>query len=149
MTNKYTLVNPIIIGNLDTTVEASSNAIAAKEIYNRLSKNFNKTQNNLLFTIQKVYDKGSQSGGGKNANKPSYYSFKVKEVNDANGSVVYTISRYTGKVDYNRLTKNINTVHNKIKHNKNADLLDSDSEINMAGGAKKDDDSASFEKLLE
>lgn len=145
MSNSYTLVNPIIIGNLNTTVTASNNAVAAKEIYERLSKYFGKTQKNFVFTIQKI---DNQSGGSKTShkNKPSYYSFKVTEV-EHNDQVVFTIGRYGGKVNYNKLNDIVTKIHNKA--NNNIDHILSETEnITMKGGKKNDDDD-SFNELLD
>jgi hypothetical protein len=146
MTNSYTLVNPIVIGNLNTSVSASNNAVAAKEIYTRLSNYFNKTQKSLIFTIQKVSD---QNGGGVSSSKPSYYSFKVSEV-EKNGQVVFTIARYNGKINYDKLTSVVTKIHNKAKKNVDLLLTETSESINLSGGSKhKKDDSDSFDEILE
>ena len=149
---KYSLVNPIIIGNLNTTVVSDNDAVAAKELYVRLSKYFNKPQNNLIFTIQRVSSKDNDN----NKDQQKFYSFKVKEVEKKN-ELVYTISRYTGKVNKDKLSNSISRVFNKIKAED--DLLSSESENDnkpQNGGAKSDnkyssklEDSDSFNKLLE
>jgi len=158
MVHKYALVNPIVVGSLDTIVEADNSALAAKEIYNKLSPYFSNAQSSLVFTIQKLGTKGKEQLGGAN---PSYYDFKVKEVEKADGEVVFTISTYSGKVDHKRLGKSISNVLSKLDRKKN--LADSDSESGsesvMKGGAKhrtkggakgnKDDESENFNKLLE
>jgi len=146
MTNSYTLVNPIVIGNLNTTVTASNNAIAAKEIYSRLSNYFNKTQKSLIFTIQKV---NNQNGGSDHKSKPSFYSFKVSEV-ETNGQVIFTIARYNGKVNYDKLQSSINKVHNKASKNIDSLLTETSESFSMQGGSKhKKDDSDSFDEILE
>ena len=146
MTNSYTLVNPIVIGNLNTTVSASNNAVAAKEIYTRLSNYFNKTQKSLIFTIQKV---SNQNGGNSSGSKPSFYSFKVSEV-ESNGQVVFTIARYNGKVNYNKLQSAITKIHNKASKNIDSLLTETSDSPNLVGGAKnKKDDSDSFDEILD
>ena len=67
MTHTYALVNPLLIGTLNTTVQAQNSANAAKEIYNRISPYFSATQPNLIFTLQKLKSTGGnigQRGGG-------------------------------------------------------------------------------------
>lgn len=138
MVNKYTLVNPIIVGNLKMNVSAENSAIAAKEIYNMMSPYFSAVQPNLVFTLQKVSKTSEQIGGGK---KNSFYHFKVKEVEN-NGEVVFTISSYTGKVNLKHLNKSINNVMHKISNK--SDLLSSET-VNQSGGDKESD---TFDKLL-
>lgn len=146
MTNSYTLVNPVVIGNLNMTVSASNNAIAAKEIYTRLSNYFNKTQKSLIFTIQKISD---QNGGSKSNSKPSYYSFKVSEV-ETNGSVVFTIARYNGKVNYDKLQNTVTKIHNKASKNLDLLMTETSESVDQSGGAKhKKEDSDSFDEILE
>jgi hypothetical protein len=142
MSNSYTLVNPIVVGNLNTTATASNNTIAAKELYERLSKYFNKTQKSFVFTIQKT---NKQSGGG-NDKKQQFYSFRVSEV-ETNGNVVYTIARFGGKVKYDKLQNSINKV--SIRINNNIDILSSETiDMHKTGGAKKDNDSEIFDEIL-
>lgn len=150
MSNSYTLVNPIVIGNLNTSVTASNNAVAAKEIYTRLSKYFNKTQKSLIFTIQKVQShKGGNNTNTNTKSKPSFYSFKVSEV-EKNGQVVFTIARYTGKVNYDKLQTSITKVHKKASKNIDSILTETSESPTLVGGSKyKKDDSDSFDEILE
>lgn len=71
MSVKYTLVNPQILGSIDTTVKAGNSLKAAKQFYKALSEHFNNTIPSFHFTIQK-----GGSGKGK------YYHFKVSEEKD-------------------------------------------------------------------
>jgi hypothetical protein len=157
MVHKYALVNPIVVGSLDTIVEADNSALAAKEIYNKLSPYFSNAQSSLVFTIQKLGSKGKEQLGGSNG---SYYDFKVKEVEKADGEVVFTISTYSGKVDHKRLGRSISNVLSKLDRKKNLAASDSESDSEseykpkpkngLKGGAKnKDDESETFNKLLE
>jgi hypothetical protein len=142
MSNSYTLVNPIVVGNLNTTVEASNNTIAAKELYERLSKYFNKTQKSFIFTIKK----NTTQSGENNDKNTKFYSFKVSEVGTGD-DIVYTIARFGGKVNYNKLQSSINKVSNRV--NKKIDLLSSESiDMQKTGGAKKDSDSEIFDEIL-
>lgn len=144
MVNRYILVNPHIVGSLNTTVDAPTSSVAAKEIYGRLSPYFKNAVSNLVFTIQKVKSNSSQIGGGSDK---SYYSFKVKEI-EQNGEVVYTISTVPGKIKIDLLNGFLNKISNKM--NKNISLIDSEQFTSyQSGGAKDISDSESFNRLLE
>jgi hypothetical protein len=142
MVGKYTLVNPMIVGNLKMSVKAENSAIAAKEIYNMISPYFSAVQPKFVFTLQKKAKK--QEGGGKGGKKDLFYHFRVKEVLNK-GEVVYTISSYSGKVNTEHLNKTIDKVMHKVKNNN--DLLSSETETNVVqqGGDK---DSDTFDELL-
>ena len=154
MVHTYTLVNPIIIGSLNMTVEASSSALAAKEMYSRLSPYFIAVQPNFIFTIQKLKSNKLQLGG---SSQKSYYSFKVIE-KETNGEVIYTISTYQGKISYDCLNKTINNVKLRLSKDNEHSLLDSEISGKQFGGKKynnfdyddddDDDDNSSFDKIL-
>jgi len=135
MVHKYALVNPSIIGTLDTTVEASNSAQAAKEIYNKISPFFKTAQPNLIYTIQKLKSSSAQIGGGSDK---TYYNFKVKEI-EKNGEVIYTISSYSGKYDIEKLNNSLSSLATRINGKMN--LLDSEEppepKKEMKGGVKK------------
>jgi len=154
---KYALVNPMLIGTMNTIVDADSSNLAAKELYNKMSPYFSNTQN-LVFTIQKLAanKKEHQLGGGK----AQYYDYKVKEVLKSDGEVVYTISTYSGKVNHAHLTNSIKNVLSKISGGGNlSDSEDEGSTVSrkkhkksMKGGKHKknhDDESDSFNRVLE
>ena len=159
---KYALVNPMVIGKLNTIVEAENSSVAAKELYNTISPFFSKAQSKFVFTIQKLGgSKKEHQLGGSNA---QYHDFKVREVLKGGGDeVVFTISTYSGKVNHAHLTNSIKNVLSKIS--KDANLSDSEDEgeapklkskkskKSMKGGKDKksnyDDGSDSFDKVLE
>lgn len=145
----YTLVNPIIIGNLRTTVEADNSALAARELYTRMSGYFSKAQNNLIFTIQK---------GGVSKNQ--FTSFKVNEVANKDGEITYTIGKYNGNINSEKLNRTIHKINNRIKQNEgnenkdtyDSNMLASDSEDGsqrQRGGKRDKHESDSIEKILE
>jgi hypothetical protein len=134
MVYKYALVNPIIIGNLNTTVDAENSSVAAKEIYNLISPHFSNVQTKFLFSIQKIAEnsKSNELLGGGDA---QYYHFKVKEVQKGSGEVVFTISNYSDKVNNLHLSKTIKNVINKI--NNDASLTESEDNMSDFSGGKK------------
>lgn len=142
--NTYTLVNPMIVGTMKTSVNAPSSSAAAIELYNRLSPFFASAQSNFIFTIQKVKN-NKQLGGGTAG---SYYSFKVKEVEN-NGEVVFTISNYSGNVKLGNLKNSISRVQDRV-HN-GIDLADSEKPKQQGGKHKKhdDEDDEDMDELLE
>jgi len=147
---QYNLVNPLILGTLNTSIDADNSQIAAREIYQRVSKYFGKVQNKFVFTLQ-------QSNSKKNNNdsdKHKFYSFKVNEVEKDNGEVDFTIANFTGGVDKNKLINNINLIQKKInsikKYKLNNDfVLDSESISNTQEGGKNDDEEKMFRKALD
>jgi hypothetical protein len=140
MVGKYTLVNPMIVGNLKMSVKAENSAIAAKEIYTMISPYFSAVQPKFVFTLQKKAKK--QEGGGSKKNL--FYHFRVKEVLNK-GEVVYTISSYSGKVNTEHLNKTIDKVMHKIKNNNDLLTSETESSIVQQGGDK---DSDTFDELL-
>ena len=80
MSVSYTLVNPRILGSMDTTVKAGNSLKAARKFYKGLSEHFNNTIPSFHFTIQK-----GSSGKGK------YYHFKVSEEKDGDDTIDFTL----------------------------------------------------------
>jgi hypothetical protein len=73
MATKYTLLNPTILGDFKSQVQAKNSAQAAKIFYTNLSEHFNNAVPQFHFTIQK-----GGSGKGK------YYHYAVKEDRNKN-----------------------------------------------------------------
>ena len=149
---QYNLVNPLILGTLNTSIEADNSQIAAREIYQRISKYFGKVQNKFIFTLQQ-----SNLNKSDKSDKNKFYSFKVNEVEKDNGEVDYTIANFTGGVDKNKLLTNINYIQKKIntvkKYKLNNDaILDSESISNNNSGqegGKNDEEEKMFKKALD
>lgn len=72
---QYKLVNPYIVGNMNTTFSGSSSLEAATNAYKELSQYFNNDIPQFYFTMQKVAGE-DKIGGGKNDN---YLHFLVTE----------------------------------------------------------------------
>jgi len=75
MVNQYTLVNPYIVGKINTTVKAKNSHDAATQIYKSISEHFNNEVSEFYFTLMKG---GSIDTSQKNTTG-KYYNFKVNE----------------------------------------------------------------------
>lgn len=111
----YTLVNPQILGSMDTKIKADNSLKAAKQFYKSLSEHFNNTIPQFHFTIQK-----GGSGRGK------YYHFKVAE--EKNGD----------EVDFTLEPVKIANEDEAVERFENR-LGDFKRKCSQAGGAKKAD----------
>ena len=72
---QYKLVNPYIVGNMNTTFSGNSPLEAATNAYKELSQYFNNDIPQFYFTMQKVAGK-VKVGGGKNDN---YLHLRLKQ----------------------------------------------------------------------
>ena len=72
----YYLVNPVIVGSLNTKFSGKNNLDAANKAYSLLSENFNNNIPEFYFTLQEVSSDKTQIGGGKVSD---YKHFLVKE----------------------------------------------------------------------
>ena len=72
---QYKLVNPYVLGKMNTTFTGKNQLEAATRAYNELSQYFNNDIPEFYFTMQKV-SSGSKVGSGKN---DEYLHFKVQE----------------------------------------------------------------------
>lgn len=133
MANTYRLVNPLLKGELKTSVKSDNSVEAGSSLYNRISEHFNNNVPEFYFTIQK-----GKSGNGK------YYHFKVVEErtgNDVNFSIEpitiknskSKIERLEAGVEKARASEMVGGKKNRGKKNKNKnkkrdDDSDSDSE---------------------
>jgi hypothetical protein len=72
---QYKLVNPFILGKMNTIFTGKTQLEAATKSYNELSQYFNNDIPSFYFTMQKVTGK-NKIGGGKNN---EYLHFKVTE----------------------------------------------------------------------
>ena len=159
------LVNPLILGSFDNIVKAPTNHNAANVLYERLSSHFASKQPNFVFTIQRL---NKNEGGGEKDNQikhNNFFSYIVKESFGLNKQTIdYTIAKYGGSANYEKLSTNLNKISNKMKfHTDNGrdtdSLLDSESsnEKNMVGGKKRlfddddddDDDDDNFDDTLD
>ena len=119
---KYNLVNPLIEGNINTTVKASDELKGAGKIYEEiLAPMFITSVSEFKFSIE---------GGGK------LYHYNVKETVKGD-SAKFKIEEISGKVETNKLK-------NKLKElNKGKDGNDNDQDGGKSKHKhKKDDDSS-------
>ena len=77
--NNYQLVNPYIVGNMQTVVTADSSHKAADKIWDNLSKNTKIYTDNFVFTIQSL-----KSG--------DYFHYKVNESATSSGVAEYKLT---------------------------------------------------------
>ena len=61
----YKLVNPVIKGKMNTTFDAKAPHKAASKAYNAVSKYWNNSTPEFIFTLQKVKSKKTEIGEGK------------------------------------------------------------------------------------
>ena len=94
MSKQYKLVNPYILGQMETTFKGKSVLEVGTNAYNTMSQYFNNDIPSFYFTMQKVGSK-NKIGGGKNTD---YVHFRVTE------------KKHNKKVDYKikevKITKN-------------------------------------------
>lgn len=88
MVNKYTLVNPIVKGKVDVSVDSDNCIQAAKTIYRNLSQHFSNNIPQLHITLQK----GGEGG------KLSHFKVSEKRTGD---NVIFKISRINNVSDEN------------------------------------------------
>lgn len=127
MNDSYTLVNPYIVGNMDTTIKALSPIDAAKKLYSKLSQFFNNNLPQFFFTIKKDNNSDMLTGGGSDL-----HHFIVSEKKHGD-TVDFKIAPYDLK-DKSR----INTFVNKLNQFKNK----------QNGGFSEDDSSSSSSDTL-
>jgi len=109
----YKLANPVIKGKMNTTFEAKAPHKAASKAYNAVSKYFNNSTPEFIFTLQKVKSKKTDIGEGK---VNDYFHFKVLE-NRSGSDVAFEIVPYKkiNKTRLNKFRKSIKTVMNENK----------------------------------
>jgi len=106
----WTLVNPMIIGKMHTTVKCKKASDAAEKIYSELSDGFDATKYNpiLFITLQQRTSKGDQIGGAN----AIYKSFKITE-RVSGGNAKWNIYSYDNKIDSNKLNNMITKVKSR------------------------------------
>lgn len=119
MNDSYTLVNPYIVGNMDTTIKALSPIDAAKKLYSKLSQFFNNNLPQFFFTIKKSNNSDILIGGGSDL-----YHFIVSEKKHGD-TVDFKIAPYDLK-DKSRINTFVNKL-NQFKNKQNGGFSDDDS----------------------
>ena len=105
----YYLVNPVIVGSLNTKFSGKNNLEAANKAYSALSENFNNNIPEFYFTLQEVSSNKTKIGGGKVSD---YKHFLVKETKKKN-EVSYRLVEYNVKNNSEEL-KNFRTEIKKL-----------------------------------
>jgi len=124
MSKTFKLVNPYIIGSMNTSVNADSSLEAAKLAYDNLSQYFGNHMPTFKFTLMR---ESSKTGGSK------YFNFQVNEKKDKNETVKYEIKEIDNSKDMkkfkeslNKLTKQDNKQTGGDKKKRYVDKYDSD-----------------------
>lgn len=128
-TNTYKLLNPYILGSMETSVTAPNSNDAAKLLYTNFSKHLKNKLPGFLFSFAKVSSKDPET-------PVKHYTFKVSEefTGDDGDKINYKLVRYNGKVDPNNFLKNLNKF--KLKMN-NIGEEPLSIEAKQTGGRKK------------
>lgn len=106
MTKSYKLVNPYIIGSMNTTFNAASSMEAAKLAYENVSQYFGNHMPEFRFTLKRLSNDGKVVGGSAK----SFIHFKVNEKKGADNKVKYEIT----ELDSNNNMKNFQQRLNKV-----------------------------------
>ena len=109
MTKSYKLVNPYIIGSMDTVINAESSLEAANKAYNNLSKYFGNTIPEFKFSLKRLSNDKKVIGGSKK----SFIHFQVNESSTNNDKVNYEIKEIDSNVDITKFQEMLNKVANQ------------------------------------
>ena len=131
MTKSYKLVNPYIIGSMQSTFEADSSMEAAKLAYQNLSQYFGNHMPEFRFTLKRLSSDGKVVGGSTK----SFLHFKVTENKGSNDNVKYEITELHNAQNVANFQKRLNKVANQ-----------DEKKNNQVGGKKyvKDDDLSDY-----
>ena len=122
----YYLVNPVIVGSLNTKFSGKNNLDAANKAYSLLSENFNNNIPEFYFTLQEVSSDKTQIGGGKVSD---YKHFLVKE------------TKKKKEVSYRLVEYNVKNNSKELKNFRN-ELKKLDTKFQLGGKIKYKDDSS-------
>jgi len=114
MTKSYKLVNPYIIGSMNTTFNADSSLEAAKLAYDNLSQYFGNHMPEFRFTLKRL-SKDSKVIGGSSK---SFIHFLAQETKDKNDKVHYEISEIDGTGNLSKFQQRLNKVANQDERQK-------------------------------
>ena len=106
MTKTYKLVNPYIIGSMNTTFNAKSSMEAAKLAYENLSQYFGNHMPKFQFTLKRLSGDSKVVGGSEK----SFIHFEVNEKKGADDKVKYEIN----ELETNKNMKNFQQRLNKV-----------------------------------
>ncbi|AXN90953.1 hypothetical protein nvc1_036 [Namao virus] len=113
-TSRYTLINPVVHGNIIQTIRSPNSLIAAKEIYSDLSNKFSTRVNQFYFTLYK--------GPVSELKTDNFYHFVAQETEGGDGSIHYKINKLEIMPDMEALlTERINQTFNIVSAKKGGD----------------------------
>ena len=109
MSKSYKLVNPYIIGSMNTSFSANSSMEAAKLAYENLSQYFGNHMPEFSFTLKRL-SKNNQVVGGSSK---SFIHFSVKETKGNDDKVKYEISELDSNKNISNFQSRLNKVANQ------------------------------------
>jgi hypothetical protein len=130
--NTYKLLNPFILGSMETSVNAPDSNAAAKLLYENFSAHLKNALPGYLFSFGKFSSSDLET-------PLKHYTYKVSEEfkggSDGDGSKVdYKLVRYNGKVNPENFLKNLEKFKSKVH---NEDALSIEAPTKQTGGKKK------------
>ena len=105
----YKLVNPYIIGSMNTTFEAKSSMEAAKNAYENVSKYFGNSMPSYRFTLKRLSSDNKIMGGSEK----SFLHFEAKEKKGENNLVNFEINQIKADKDIKNFQQRLNKVANQ------------------------------------
>jgi len=112
----YQLVNPYIIGSMNTSFEAKSSMEAAKKAYENVSQYFGNAMPSYKFTLKRLSSDNKIMGGSEK----SFLHFEAKEAKGKNNLVTFEINQIKADKDIKPFQQRLNKVVNqdlKLKSN--------------------------------
>lgn len=106
MTKNYKLVNPYVIGSMNTSFNADSSLGAAKLAYESLSQYFGNHMPVFRFTLKRLSTDNKVVGG----NSKSFLHFEVNEVKGKDDNVKYEIKEINGGNNIKSFQERLNKV---------------------------------------
>jgi hypothetical protein len=114
----YKLVNPYIIGSMNTSFEANSSMEAAKKAYENLSQYFGNSMPSFKFSLKRLSSDNKIMGGSEK----SFLHFEAKEEKKKNNLVTFEINQIKADKNIAPFQQRLNKVANQdIKYKNNLD----------------------------
>ena len=110
-TFSYKLVNPYIIGSMETNFKGGNSLDAANQAYKELSQYMGNSMPEFQFTLKKMSKDGKVGGGSEN----SFRHFQVHEKKEGGSNISYSISEIemNPKVKISHFQESLNKVANQ------------------------------------
>jgi len=107
----YKLVNPYIIGSMETNFKGGNSLEAANQAYKELSQYMGNSMPEFKFTLKKMSKDGKVGGGSEN----SFRHFQVHEKKEGGSNISYSISEIemNPKVKIQHFQESLNKVANQ------------------------------------